>query len=116
MPDKYAESKTMAIFTKLLATKIVANKRFLLRKSFWIKSILGAFWSLAVSISFFLSEKNATSDPDMSADKIRRTTKPKMPRRTEVVEEFWVKNNMLDGGSGSKFKNFVQHYLKWQVV
>ena len=67
---------TIAIFIKLLATKIVANSLFGLVNDFWIS------WTELDLSSFFNcdldNENRATSEPEISPEKISNTTNVKL--------------------------------------
>ena len=78
----------MATFTKLLAISIVASKRFGLSNSDKIILSFFSFLFRIFSSCQALSEKYATSDPEIIAEKnnkIKRTTKPIKASRLKVL-------------------------------
>ena len=68
-PPKYENKITTAILRKLLATSIVANNFLGRSKSLAIICMRLDFCSNPSSISILLSENNATSAPEISAEK-----------------------------------------------
>ena len=93
----------MAIFIKLLATNIVANNFFGCFKSSIIISNDFDLLSFASSKSFCVSEKRATSAPDISAEQIKSTSNPTMP-----VVKVLSKRDIKLGGSGSNYSVFCK--------
>lgn len=84
-----AERITMAIFTKLLAMRMVASKRSgSLSKSEMTKETFASDWSMR-RMSLGSNEKNATSLPEINADSssknamINRNSKDRKPKPTK---------------------------------
>ena len=83
-----AKMITIPMFIKLLATKIVANNFFGRRKSEFImfKAFEGLFSS--ASKSTFVSEKRATSVPEIRAEQHNRMIRNNPPNARVVSMEF----------------------------
>ena len=83
-----AKRITIPMFIKLLATKIVANNFFGRRKSEFImfKAFEGLFSS--ASKSTFVSEKRATSAPEIRAEQHNRMIRNNPPNARVVSMEF----------------------------
>ena len=64
----------IAIFKKLFAIKIVANKRFGLSNRASVRFEYEVFFKRRESISFVFKEKKATSEPETMAEDISSTT------------------------------------------
>ena len=64
----YANSKTIAIFIKLLATRIVANNFFGRSNNEEIKCMAEEFSSMPLSMLDLVKEKSATSAPEIRAE------------------------------------------------
>lgn len=78
------DNTIIAIFTKLLASKIVANKR---SELFFNSKIHVSFRSLLAvnsSISFGNREKNATSEADTKAEHNNKTKQHKIEKNKET--------------------------------
>jgi len=91
------------MFIKLFATNIVANNFFGCFKSLIIISNDFDLLSFASSKSFCVSEKSATSAPDISAEQIKSTSNPTMP----VVKVLFERNIKLRG-SGYNYSVFCK--------
>ena len=98
-----ANNITMAIFIKLFAINIVANNFFGCFKSSIIISNEFDLLSFASSKSFCVSEKSATSAPDISAEQIKSTSNPMIP-----VVKVLFKRNIKLRGSGSNYSVFCK--------
>ena len=99
-----ANKITMAIFIKLLATKIVANSFFGRSKRYDIISICLDFASKPVSISVLVKENKATSAPEINAEQNSNTNKSKKLLANE--KSIAINNGIKLAGSGSKFNHF----------
>lgn len=97
-----ANSKTIAIFIKLLATSMVANSFFGRSNRDAIICIAEEFSSIPLSILDFVKEKSATSAPEMRAEQANNI-KSKI---TLVMNVVLVTNKFESKteGSGSKIK------------
>ena len=98
-----ANKMTMAILIKLFATRIDANNFFGCFKSSTIISNDFDLLSFASSKSFCVSEKRATSAPDIKAEQIKSMSNPIIP----VIKEL-SKNDVKLEGSGSKYGVFCK--------
>jgi hypothetical protein len=90
----------MAIFIKLLATKIVANSFFGLSKSFEIIPMLFEFSKASLFKSDFVNEKIATSAPEIRAEQKSKTIRIAILAIKEVFNSANIIIKLL--GSGSK--------------
>ena len=97
-----ANNMTMAMFIKLLATNMDANSFFGCFNSSIIISKDFDLLSFASSKSFCVSEKSATSAPDISAEQIKSTNNPIVPA-INVLSKKGVKLE----GSGSNYSVFI---------
>lgn len=97
---KKANSNTIAIFMKLLATKIVARSFFGRSNKLDMVSIAADFSLTPLSISDFVNEKKATSAPEIKAEQASRTKSNTAP----VINDVLVTNKVeiKTVGSGSK--------------
>jgi len=98
-----ANNMTMAMLIKLFATNIDANNFFGCFKSSIIISNDFDLLSFASSKSFCVSEKRATSAPDISAEHIKSMSNPRIP----VIKVLSKKDIKLEG-SGSKYGVFCK--------
>ena len=93
-----ANNMTMAMFMKLLATSIEANNFFgCFNSSIMISKDFDVLF-FASSKSFWVSEKRATSAPDISAEQIKSTSNPIAP-----VINVLSKRGVKLKGSGSNY-------------
>ena len=90
----------MAIFIKLLATRIVANNFLGRSKSFAIMAKGTDLFSTPSSILDLVKENNATSAPEINAEQISRT----ISKTILVIKDVLVTNKfeIKTVGSGSK--------------
>ena len=87
------------ILIKLFDINIVAKSFLGFSSSFLIKSVLGF---LLFFTSVFDNEKNATSVPDIKADKIRRINKVSMPIKIDQLKSK-VESIFVGSGSNSEW-------------
>src|SRR5690554_1764507 len=98
----------MAMFMKLLATRIVAKSFFGFDSNFsTIASFLAIAFSLFVSKSEEDKEKKATSAPEISAEQPNKTTSKTI--LVICVKSKVLINNSKPGGSVSNLMNLVKH-------
>ncbi len=97
-----ANSNTMAIFIKLLATRIVARSFFGRSSNDAIICMPEEFSSIPLSIFDFVNEKSATSAPEIRAEHANNITS----RIILVIKDVLVaiKFESKTEGSGSKIK------------
>lgn len=105
-----ANKRTIAIFIKLFATKIVANSFLGRSNSLAMICIAAELFSMPSSTLDFVKENNATSAPDISAEHPRST----ISNITLVINEVLVSNKfeIKTVGSGSKIKLYYMN-LEW---
>lgn len=101
-----SKSNTMAMFTKLFETRIVANSFFGLVNNRWtIPSFFAMDFFGFVSKSEEVNEKKATSAPEMRAEQASKTT-------NSTLLVIWEKSKTAKkdkpGGSVSKFFGLVK--------
>lgn len=99
---KKANNNTTAILIKLLATKIVASNFLGRSNKLDMVSIAADCSLIPLSISDFVSEKKATSAPEIKAEQASRTKSNTAP----VINDVLVTNKVeiKTVGSGSKIK------------
>ena len=97
-----AKSNTVAILMKLFATSIVANS--FLGRSRSLEIIWNAidFCCKPLSISERVSEKKATSAPEMSAEQPSNTNNEITPMINEMLSEDRKISNCVGSGSNTK--------------
>ena len=97
-----ANSNTMAIFIKLLATRIVANSFFGRSNKLAIICMFTDLFSRPSSILDLVNEKSATSAPEINAEQANNITS----RIILVIKDVLVtiKFEIKTEGSGSKIK------------
>ena len=100
-PLKEEKIITMAIFTKLLATKMVANNFLGFSNNLEIRVPLLKSLFCISSTSFCDKEKRATSEPEIKAEQTSNIIIAKIPKRNSKSIE-WRKL----AGSGSKLHQF----------
>lgn len=95
-----------ATFTKLLDIKIVANKYFGLSSNFFIARWDFVLDEFKISFSFGFNEKNATSEPDISAE--NKSKIKSIPKEVIAPIETDLKNpaNKINDKMGWGSSNF----------
>ena len=102
-----ANSRTIAMFIKLFATKIVANN-FLGRSSSLAIICMGAeLSSIPSSMLDLVNENNATSAPEINAEQARSIKSSTILVINEVLEANKFENKTV--GSGSKIKLYYMN-------
>ena len=97
-----AKSNTVAILMKLFATSIVANSFLGRSRSFEIIWNAVDFCCKPLSMSERVSEKNATSAPEMSAEQPSNTNNEITPMINEMLSEDRKISNCVGSGSNTK--------------
>ena len=96
---------TIAIFIKLLATKMVASNFFGRSRSDVIIAMLFSCSSLGWLTSVFVRENNATSAPEIKAEQNKSKISMSILSKNDVLSDINAINRLL--GSGSKIKGFI---------
>jgi hypothetical protein len=104
---KYAETIIMAMLTRLFARRIVARRRLETALNFRIRCADLDFSFCRSSRSCGPNEKNATSEPEISAEQIKRISKRNNASGSEIENVGIYRNSVIEsiqqsGGSASK--------------
>lgn len=101
-----SNSSTIAMFRKLLATRIVAKSFFGLDSRFCtIPSFFAIAFSLFVSKSEGVNEKKATSAPEIRAEQASKTTSKML---LVICEKSKIVKRSKPGGSVSKLMGLIK--------